>query len=171
VEQPGQPDIFFCRRCVDKKESLVRWVAPDRLMIARNDSRQDKKAAVMDLHGVEQYRFALEDFPLDAQVVFNPAGTRFAIFWEYQSRWSKIRYVLDDFFGDSAAEDRMTMKVFSTATGEQIFEKTWHSGQEAENIYRGGNKIALSDDGSWLAYLSSNLKIEIFKLPSPKKAR
>jgi hypothetical protein len=163
VNREGQPDSPLCRACADDG---VRWVAPDLLFIRKFDS---DKAEVVDLQGQTRYRLDPRKIAPVTNVVFNSTGTRFALFGTHQSGWGHIRYWLEDQLSDDLfiTTDRKTVQVFSTSNGQQLFEKTWRKDEaDADKNWQPDLKLALSDDGGFLAYFTHEAKVLVYRLAS-----
>ncbi|HZI55397.1 MAG TPA: hypothetical protein VFF39_01415 [Verrucomicrobiae bacterium] len=161
VNREGQPDSPLCSACAD---DLVRWVAPDLLLITKNYSEKNPSTQIVDLDGKTKYRI---DPGVGANVVFNSTGTRFVQFGTYQTGWGHIRYWLDDQFSDFITTDRKTIRVFSTSSGELLFKKTWRKDEaDADNNWQPDLKLALSDDGTFLAYYTHDARVLIYRLAS-----
>jgi len=166
IDRPGQPEVSICERCLSEK-TIIRFVAPERVLIAATGSDLSKNARVLDLQGKEKFQFDLKGMPEDAYVVFDRSGTRFAVTWIWQSGLGHLRYFLDDYLSDGAGitYDRKIIQVFSTVTGQRLYKNIWHSRAEASGFYDSDNSIAFSGDGSLLAYVNAEYKIVIMKVP------
>jgi hypothetical protein len=166
VSREGEPDSPLCRACADDS---VRWVAPDLLFIRKSDSDKDLSAEVVDLQGQTRYRLDPRKVSPVTNVVFNSTGTRFALFGTYQSGWGHIRYWLEDQLSDDLfiTTDRKTVQVFSTSNGQHLFEKTWRKDEaDADKNWQPDLKLALSDDGGFLAYFTHEAKVLVYRLAS-----
>lgn len=161
----GQPETPICRACAHHS---VRWIAPYLLLMAKFSS-EDKclSAAVVDLDGETKYWLDPRKLQLGLHAVFNSTGTRFALVWRYQSGWGLIRYGLGDLMGGGdTTMDRKTIQVFSTSDGQQLFSKTLRGKHKADEYSQPDLKLALSDDGDFLAYFTNDAKILIYRLAS-----
>lgn len=166
VTREAQPDNPLCRACAD---DAVRWVAPDLLLIEKFNSEKALGAEVVDLDGKTRYRLAPGK---GGNAVFNSTGTRFALFSTYQSGWGHVRFWLADRLSDDSfiTTDRKTIQVFSTRDGQQLFEKTWRKDEaDADNNWQPDLKLALSDDGAFLACYMSDATLVIYRLASDSR--
>jgi hypothetical protein len=165
VTREGQPDSSLCRACAD---DYVRWVAPDLLLIEKFNAEKALSAQVVDLNGKKRYQLDPGKVQSGA-AVFNSTATRFALFSTYQSGWGHIRYWLADRLSDDPfiTTDRKTIQIFSTRDGQQLFEKTWRKDEaDADNNWQPDLKLALSDDGDFVAYYTHEATILIYRLAS-----
>lgn len=166
VTGEGQPDSPLCRACADDG---VRWVAPDLLLIKKFDSEKNLGAEVVGLDGKTRYRLDPGKVQSGPYAVFNSTGTRFALVSTYQSGWGRIRYWLADRLSDDLfiTADRKTIQVFSTSDGQQLFEKTWRKDEaDADNNWQPDLKLALSDEGAFLAYYTHEATVLVYRLAS-----
>jgi hypothetical protein len=165
VSREGRPDSLFCRACADDG---VRWVAPDLLIVGKYNSEKALSVEVVDLDGKTRYRLD-PDKVRAFNAVFNATGTRFALFGTYQSGLGHLLYWLHDRVSDDPfiTTDRKTIQVFSTSDGQQLFDKTWRKDEaDGDNNWEPDLKLALSDDGAFLAYYTHEAKVLVYRLTS-----
>ncbi|HEX7289414.1 MAG TPA: hypothetical protein VF532_24740 [Candidatus Angelobacter sp.] len=170
LDRAGQPEAVFCSSCMEEKP-IVRAAAPERVLLAAVTDYTVTEARIVDLQAREQFRLDLKG-ARNPYVVFNTTGTRFAVIWPYQSHLGHVRYWLDDFTssGGGITFDRKTMKVFSAVDGEKLFEKTWHKDEaDVDTVGDADQRVALSDDGSLLAYIGHGSKLVVWHLAPAKK--
>lgn len=170
LDRTGQSPTQFCRNCL-AGISLVRFISPDQAMLLRSDANAVIEAVVVGKDGVEQFRMDPKQMSLDTFVVFNASGTRFALMWSRQSALGHMRYYLDDFFSDGSGitYDRKTIQVFSSTTGHKLFEKKWKGREESYSDLYYDERVALSEDGDLLAYLTGKDRLVIERIPRDRK--
>jgi hypothetical protein len=163
LERQGVGRTLFCSRC--KHFNAVAPLGSELFLMKPAYGHHDFE--VRDAEGRKRYAISRLCHREGCDVVFNRQETRFATVENYQSVSGHFIYLGDNIFNHNGPlkVDQKRLRVFSSATGSELFGHTWKDPEEAEYDYlHNREKIAFSDDGSFLAIVTHEAKLLVFKI-------